>query len=488
MKKYFTIKGMTCHSCKERIENALKESVDKIDIDFSKEIAIIEFDESKIAKKELLKKIEEAGYEASEISTVATSPTKQKQYIGYAPWVITVLGSIVLIYFLYTLVEGMNIALPEIGGKASLLLLFLVGILTGFHCVSMCGGFLLSYTAKNVEHGHNSFFQHLVYGTSKTISYTVIGVIFGLIGSIFFFSPSLRGGIAIFAGIFMVFYSLSMFGFKSFRKFQFNPKFLAKIASKKYSGPYFGPMMTGLLNGLFIACGPLQAMYLYAAGTGDPIKGGISLMAFGLGTLPVMLGFGGIANVVSHKMTRKILKVSAIIVLILGLIMLNRGLSLTGSGYDLKSLMAKSGASSVSGNIVLDSDGYQIINMEVSASGWTPDKFALQKDIPVKWVIDVKELTGCNNAIQSPKLDLNFKLKKGVQTIEFTPTEAGVISWSCWMGMIPGTFIVTENGVATDNQIQEASSATSSGGSCGGGSTCGEAGSCGGGCGGGCGG
>ena len=480
---------MTCHSCVERIENSLRDVIDDVIIDFSKEIATIEYDESKITKKEIIAKVEDAGYEASEVSTVASAPTKQKQYAGYVPWIITIIGSAVLLYFIYTLVGGMNIALPEMGEKASLVLLFLVGILTGFHCVSMCGGFLLSYTAKNIEHGHNSFLQHLVYGTSKTISYTVIGVLFGLIGSIFFFSPGLRGGIAIFAGIFMVFYALSMFGFKVFRKFQFNPKFLTKIASKKYSGPYFGPMMTGLLNGLFIACGPLQAMYLYAAGTGDPIKGGISLMAFGLGTLPVMLGFGGVANVISHKMTRKILKVSAIIVLILGLIMLNRGLALTGSGFDVNSLIAGVGSgASVTGGIVMEG-GYQIINMEVDRYGWSPDKFTLQKDIPVKWVINVKELTGCNNAIQAPKLGLNFDLKEGKQTIEFTPTETGVIPWSCWMGMIPGTFIVTEDGVASSSQVAEAvSSVASSGGSCGGGSTCGSAGSCGGGCGGGCGG
>ena len=43
-------------------------------------------------------------------------------------------------------------------------------------------------------------------------------------------------------------------------------------------------LITGLLNGLFIACGPLQAMYIYAAGTGSFFGGATSLFAFGLGT------------------------------------------------------------------------------------------------------------------------------------------------------------------------------------------------------------
>ncbi|MBU4339716.1 MAG: hypothetical protein KKD46_02165 [Euryarchaeota archaeon] len=45
-------------------------------------------------------------------------------------------------------------------------------------------------------------------------------------------------------------------------------------------------------------------------------------------------------------------------------------------------------------------------------------------------------MTGCNNAIIVPSLGLEFDIKKGEQIIEFTPTEAGTIKWSCWMGMI----------------------------------------------------
>lgn len=469
-KKDFTIKGMHCNSCAQLIENNLRDKVNNISVSYPKEKAEIDFDEDEISEIEIKKIIRGLGYEIEE------EKKKSKRSIeNSVGWVVLITSSFLLLYFLYGFVEGINIGLPEIGEQTSLFLLFLVGILTGFHCIAMCGGFLVSYTAKNAIEGHKSFYQHLVYGASKTVSYTIIGALFGLIGSIFFFSPGLRGGIAIFAGTFMVFYSLSMMGFGFFRKFQFNPKFLTKIATKRYSGAYFGPMMTGLLNGLFIACGPLQALYLYAAGTGSMIQGGLSLMAFGLGTLPVMLGFGGIANAISSKATKRILKISAIIVMILGLVMLNRGLALTGSGYDIKSMTAKFTNTGMTGNIVLDNDGYQIIEMDVLRSGWSPSSFTLQKGIPVKWVIDGKEITGCNNAIQVPSLGLEFDIKKGKQTIEFTPEEEGVISWSCWMGMIQGTFIVTDDGTASKQEIQIANTqATSSGGSCNGG--------CGGGC------
>jgi len=83
--------------------------------------------------------------------------------------------------------------------------------------------------------------------------------------------------------------------------------------------------------------------------------------------------------------------------------------------------------------------------MDVIASGWSPDRFILKKGVPVRWIINGRELTGCNNEIQVPKLGLSFKIKQEEQTIEFTPNEEGTISWSCWMGMIRGIFIVKKD-------------------------------------------
>ena len=106
-------------------------------------------------------------------------------------------------------------------------------------------------------------------------------------------------------------------------------------AYKKNSHPF----VIGLLNGLMIICGPLQALYIMAAGTGSPIEGAKLLFAFGLGTLPVMLGFGLLTSVLSANVAPKIIKASGVIVVALGVIMFNRGLIMTGSGYDFHTLI-----------------------------------------------------------------------------------------------------------------------------------------------------
>lgn len=454
------------------IENELKDKVNSVKASFKEGKAEIEFDPQKISEKEIKEKIERLGYG---IGSVNKKSALEK--FGFSIFI----GALLIVaYVVYSvLLKNYNFEIPSIGENGSLLLLFAAGILTGFHCISMCGGFVVSYTAKNALNGHKSFKQHAVYGGSKVVSYTIIGGVFGLIGGVFAFSIGLRSWVAVLAGLFMIFYALSMFGIKFFRKFQFNPKFLTKIASSeagKYKGPYSRPLVTGLLNGLFIACGPLQAMYLYAMGTGSLFSGATSLAAFGLGTLPIMIGFGTFASAISHKTTKRILKISAVIVLILGLIMLNRGLTLMGSSYSYSAIKEKISGSQINqANVNTDGiiikNGVQEVNMDVDASGYSPNSFVIKKGVPVTWNVNVKQLTGCNSELVMNDYNINTRLKQGLNTFEFTPDKTGTIRFSCGMGMIRGSFIVTETGTATQQEI--ASATPPSGGSCGMGGGCG---------------
>ncbi len=443
----FNVDGITCQSCEQIIKDQIKEikGVKTYSVDYATQKARVTFDPKKTNQNEIFSKIEEKGY--------SCSTKKSKSWLG---WTFGIIGIVIAFYFLIQLSD--TIALPEISAGMSYGLLFLVGLLTGFHCISMCGGFVLSYTTKDAKEGKKSYKSHFMYGLGKTVSYTLIGAVFGLIGSIIAFTPLMRGVAGLLAGLFLILFGLKMLNIiPVLRKIQFKtPKFISKFVGEKQNS---SPLVIGLLNGLMIACGPLQAIYIMAAGTGSVIEGATLLFFFALGTLPVMLGFGLFATFVSSKLTHKILKASGVIVIILGLIMINNGLALTGSGYDINSLMtsvsANAGIETTSENLPSIVDGYQEINMEVNSEGWEPAKFVLQKDVPVKWIIQGNEINGCNNAIQVPKLDLNFDIEYGEQIIEFTPTEEGVISWSCWMGMIPGTFIVTEDLDLNEEELQE---------------------------------
>lgn len=481
IKKEFIAKNMTCASCEKIIEKqALKmHGVKKIKINYSTGEGKVIFNDKKIDIDEILDNIENKGYKC--VILERDGKDKSSGFGKTLGWIFGIIGIIIAGYFIFGFVDKVN--LPEISPSMSLWLLFIVGLLTGFHCVAMCGGFVVSYTAKDVKEGRNSKISHLKYAVGKTISYTIIGAIFGFIGSIIAFTPLIRGVVGVLAGLFLIIFGLNMLNiFPSLRKFRLKmPEFMNRFVGNTHEKHSSSPLVIGLLNGLLIACGPLSAIYIMAAGTGSPIEGAKLLLVFALGTLPVMLGFGYLTSFLSSKLTHKILKLSGVIVIILGFLMLNNGLALTGSGYDVKSLAAKAslrnsyaqkdGAVSLpeSNNVALQKDGYQEIRMDVTAEGWSPDKFILKRGVPVHWIINGKELTSCNNAIQVPKYNLQFKINPGEQTIEFTPTDLGVVSWSCWMGMIPGTFVVVDdlNSPDTAKIANSAAATPKAGGSCG---------------------
>lgn len=336
--------------------------------------------------------------------------------------------------------------MPEMTKDVNFGLLILIGFLTSFHCVGMCGPLILGYATKEAKAGHKSYITHFLYGLGKTISYTSIGALFGAFGAIVAFTPYTQGAVGMAAGLFLILFGLHMLEvFPALNHFQFKtPAFVMRFVGKEYR-KQSNPFMIGLLNGLMIICGPLQAMYVMAAGTGSWSQGAAILFFFGIGTLPLLLGFGFLTSLLSSNLTPKLLKASGVIVMALGVIMMNRGLAVTGTGVDFNTLVAR--ASQYLSPTAAESpscDTEQTIHMDVVKTGFKPNKFTLRKGIPVKWVIDAKEINECNKAIVVPSYDLKVEFKPGVQIVEFTPTEAGVIPWSCWMGMIPGTFIVVD--------------------------------------------
>ncbi|MDD4914950.1 MAG: sulfite exporter TauE/SafE family protein [Methylococcales bacterium] len=336
--------------------------------------------------------------------------------------------------------------LPELAGEVNVGLLLLMGALTSVHCVGMCGPLVFGYTAKIAGKGQRSYATHLLYGIGKTLSYTIIGGLFGEFGSIVAFTPFSRGVVGILAGVFLVLFGMHMLElFRFLNHFQIRtPGFVMRFIGKEYRRQS-NPFVIGLLNGLMIICGPLQAMYVMAAGSGSWENGASILFFFGLGTLPLMLGFGVLTSLISHNVAPRILRFSGVIVIALGVIMMNHGLMVTGTGIDFNTLLVKLSRQFSPRHTADDCcKNEQTINMDVTKTGFEPNSFILYKAVPVKWVIDVKELTLCNKEIVVPAYGLAIKLQAGRQVVEFTPRESGVVPWSCWMGMMPGSFDVRD--------------------------------------------
>jgi|GEM_PF-5478483 len=89
-------------------------------------------------------------------------------------------------------------------------------------------------------------------------------------------------------------------------------------------------------------------------------------------------------------------------------------------------------------------NGVQIIRITADNNGYTPDAFYVQKNMPVKLIIQGNQINSCDNGIIFPSLNIKEDLKPGENIIEFIPVDED-IDFSCWMGMIKGVIKVTDN-------------------------------------------
>ena len=445
------IQGMQCADCANVIEEAVLAfpGMLKAHASFTDELLIIEIDTDSLTLKTVREAVKSAGYD-----TVISVSTNRPPFRWRITLVLLAALGILLLFQSEDLIP-LDISLEKIGKNADLSLIFLIGFLSSFHCIGMCGGFVVSYAASGAKSGHNPHISHLGYGLGKTLSYTAFGAAFGYVGGAISFSLTTRSMAMLCAGIFLVVYGLGMLdSFRALRRFQIHlPRSFVHALAVKRSHTS-NPCIIGLLNGLMIACGPLQAMYVLAAGTGKPLQGAIFLAVFSLGTLPVLFALGYLSSLISANTTRSFLKISSVIVIVLGASMINRSQVILGTGYDfnswrvmtiakLKTQLADVPYTSTEEVATLQQD-YQVVYTEVMKNAYLPAEYVLRKGVPVKWIINVKQLSTCNREIVVPALNLTIDLRMGLQMVEFTPENAGTLPWSCYMGMIPGTFVIRE--------------------------------------------
>lgn len=447
------IEGTHCQSCKTLIETEVDilSGVKDIEVDFDTGITKLEFDDSSISMEKIIKTIKELNYSVVLSDENNNHKNENKSSFGKYPIRNIIIGIIVLIALAFSYYLVSELGLFEVLAKlneenVSYGLIFIIGLLASFHCIGMCGGLVVAYSAKTKKlEKKKSMNLHWQYNIGRMISYSVIGAILGGFGSFFGINPIFTGVITLVAGVFMVLMGISLIkNIKLLEKIKLRtPKFIARyLFNQKYSDNPRGPFFIGLLNG-FMPCGPLQAMQLYALTSGSVSRGALSMLLYAAGTVPLMFGFGNVITMLSHQRIAKIMKISGIIVIVLGLFMFNRGL--TNFGYGFKNFIPSDQVVSSEYKVNGDITEYQVVNMELSFRGYEPNVLYIKKGIPVRWVINATQVSGCTNEIIIPKYNIKKEIVKGENIIEFVPEETGEINFSCWMQMVWGKFIVVKN-------------------------------------------
>lgn len=232
---------------------------------------------------------------------------------------------------------------PALMGETATLdaLLFLT---TGFfmslgHCVGMCGPLIGAYAAAqsdDQQHRWRSLLPSmLVYHTGRVTAYAVIGLIFGLVGSVSRLNDGiwLQGGLSLGAGLLMLLLGLGLIGWLPTQRWVesdrlgrlIGGRIRKLLGSRRVGGRY----LLGVANG-FLPCGPVYAMAVGTVAAARPLAGAGAMALYGCGTLPVLLVLGLGAGRLAPSLTRSFTRVGAALVLAIGAQLILRGAAAFG--------------------------------------------------------------------------------------------------------------------------------------------------------------
>ena len=205
-----------------------------------------------------------------------------------------------------------------------------LGLAGSFHCLGMCGpiAFVLP-----VERSSKSklIFQTFLYHLGRIISYSLIGLLFGLIGKGLYLA-GFQQRLSILMGVVMI--ALVLIPISIFNKYNFTKPLYRIIGQVKQKlGSYLTKKSNkaifsiGFFNG-FLPCGLVYIALLGSISVGNILNGSLYMVLFGIGTIPLMTGAIFLGNFVNLSLRNKIQKAIPVFVVIIGLLFIMRGLGL----------------------------------------------------------------------------------------------------------------------------------------------------------------
>jgi hypothetical protein len=197
----------------------------------------------------------------------------------------------------------------------SLLSALLVGLLGGVHCAGMCGGIVAAFSFR-ADGSAPPFRLHLGYNLGRVLSYTLFGALAGALGgslNLLQIHP-LQLVLYVLAQMVMVFLGLYLAGWNRWVLIfehaggalwkHVQPVFKKLLPVRNLPGAFVAGMAWG-----WLPCGLVYSVLVGALASGSATSGAALMLAFGLGTLPNLLGMGLFARslqpFLQHPITRR---------------------------------------------------------------------------------------------------------------------------------------------------------------------------------------
>lgn len=242
---------------------------------------------------------------------------------------------------------------------SDLLLIFALGFLGSFgHCISMCGPLTVAFslTATHQDSASNPLLRreppgkqsrwhhlrfHLVLNVGRLLTYTLVGMLLGMIGAMVVWSGQLAGvgsdfrrAIAIVTGILLIWFGVRQTYPKLLPKIPLSliaqtqihhqiDRWMKGLSTGQVSQRTWVPAVLGMVWGL-MPCGFLFAAQIKAMSESDPVMGALIMLFFGLGTLPTMVGIGVTSSLLSQNHRSQLFRAGGGVAIAIGILTLIR--------------------------------------------------------------------------------------------------------------------------------------------------------------------
>ncbi len=205
-----------------------------------------------------------------------------------------------------------------------------LGAAGSLHCVGMCGPLSLALPTAHLSRT-KQFFSLLIYQSGRVITYSLIGLLFGLAGRRIYISGyqrwfSIGLGILVLALALIYYLQKKTIHLSFFNRFYMYVQRLIGRILKNNKG-ILGFLWLGMANGLL----PCGLVYVAVAATlsFSELTESVSFMAFfGLGTLPAMMIVGMAGSMIKPEARQLMRKAVPVFVTLMGVVLILRGLNL----------------------------------------------------------------------------------------------------------------------------------------------------------------
>lgn len=210
-------------------------------------------------------------------------------------------------------------------------LVFVAGLLGSSHCIGMCGPFAAILGTAAQDWRQNISWQ-LLYSAGRIFTYASLGAMAGYGGQrlagLKWFGVNATAFLALAAGLLLIYEGLVTAGLSP----RIRLKRSAHVAcpsggllrSMLRQQNRTGVFLAGVATG-FLPCGLVYAFLLTAARSGDLFLGGMVMIAFGLGTVPLMVATGTTASLMPVQWRSRLFLFAGWCVILMGLISTYRG-------------------------------------------------------------------------------------------------------------------------------------------------------------------